>query len=138
MWWSVNSRTRLVGRERELTTVRRLLRRHRLVTLAGPGGAGKSRLAAELCPSGPVVELESVYRPDLLWHVIAFSLNVWEEPGSPLHATVVRALAGHRLLVLDNCEHLIREAASAVAELLARCPRLRVLVTSREPLDLAA
>ncbi|MFJ5990332.1 ATP-binding protein [Lentzea sp. NPDC092896] len=137
MSWSMNSRTRLVGRERELTTVRRLLRRHRLVTLAGPGGAGKSRLAAELCPSGPVVELESVHRPDLLWHVIAFSLNVWEEPGSPLHATVVRALAEHRLLVLDNCEHLIHEAASAVAELLAGCPRLRVLVTSREPLDLA-
>ncbi|WP_439659706.1 ATP-binding protein [Lentzea sp. HUAS TT2] len=137
MWWPVDSRTRLVGRERELTTVRRLLRRHRLVTLVGPGGAGKSRLAAELSPGETVVELEPVHRPELLWHVIAFSLNVWEEPGSPLHATVVRALADHRVLVLDNCEHLIREAASAVAELLAGCPRLRVLVTSREPLDLA-
>ncbi|MCX2949255.1 helix-turn-helix transcriptional regulator [Lentzea sp. NEAU-D7] len=137
MWWSVDSRTRLVGRERELTTVRRLLRRHRLVTLVGPGGAGKSRLAAELRLGDAVVELESVRRPDLLWHVIAFSLNVWEEPDSPLHETVRRALADHRVLVLDNCEHLIREAASAVAELLAACPRLRVLVTSREPLDLA-
>lgn len=129
-----------MGRERELTAVRRLLRRHRLVTLVGPGGSGKSRLAAELCPAEPgtaVVELESVHRPDLLWHVVAFSLNVWEEPGSPLHATVVRALADHRVLVLDNCEHLIREAAAAVAELLAHCPRLRVLVTSRESLDLA-
>ncbi|MGW6929559.1 ATP-binding protein [Lentzea sp. NPDC054927] len=140
MWSSVSARTRLVGRERELTAVRRLLRKHRLVALVGPGGSGKSRLAAELCPVEPgtaVVELESVHRPDLLWHVVAFSLNVWEEPGSPLHATVVRALSHHRVLVLDNCEHLIREAAAAVTELLAHCPRLRVLVTSREPLDLA-
>jgi predicted ATPase/DNA-binding CsgD family transcriptional regulator len=140
MWSSVRARTRLVGRERELTAVRRLLRGHRLVTLVGPGGAGKSRLAAELCPAEPgtaVVELESVRRPDLLWHVVAFSLNVREEPGSPLRTTVVRALSGHRILVLDNCEHLIREAAAAVTELLARCPRLRVVVTSREPLDLA-
>ncbi|MGW6446365.1 ATP-binding protein [Lentzea sp. NPDC055074] len=137
MGWPVDSRTRLVGRERELTTVRRLLRGHRLVTLVGPGGAGKSRLAAELRLGDAVVELEPVRRPDLLWHVIAFALNVWEEPGSPLHATVKRALAEHRVLVLDNCEHLVDEAASAVAELLAGCPRLRVLVTSREPLDLA-
>ncbi|HEX8869369.1 MAG TPA: LuxR C-terminal-related transcriptional regulator [Lentzea sp.] len=140
MWSSVNARTRLVGRERELTAVRRLLRKHRLVTLTGSGGAGKSRLAAELCPaeSGTtVVELEAVHRPDLLWHVVAFSLNVWEEPGSPLRETIAHALADHRVLVLDNCEHLVREAAEVVVELLARCPRLRVLVTSREPLDLA-
>lgn len=140
MWSSVHARTRLVGRERELSTVRRLLRKHRLVTLVGPGGAGKSRLAAELFPVEPgtaVVELESVSRPDLLWHVVAFSQNVWEEPGSPLPETVARGLSDHRFLVLDNCEHLIREAAEVVAELLARCPRLRVLVTSREPLDLA-
>ncbi|GLY46659.1 LuxR C-terminal-related transcriptional regulator [Lentzea sp. NBRC 102530] len=137
MWSSAHSRARLVGRERELTTVRRLLRKHRLVTITGPGGAGKSRLAAELRLGDAVVELEPVHRPDLLWHVIAFALNVWEEPDSSLHATVVRALADHRVLVLDNCEHLIDEAAAAVAELLARCPRLRVLVTSREPLDLA-
>ncbi|MFI6095564.1 ATP-binding protein [Lentzea sp. NPDC051213] len=140
MWSSVSPRSRLVGRERELSAVRRLLRRHRLVTLAGPGGAGKTRLAAELFPAEPgtaVVELESVHRPDLLWHVVAFSLNVWEEPGEPLCGTVARALAEHRLLVLDNCEHLIREAAEVVTVLLARCPRLRVLVTSREPLDLA-
>lgn len=140
MWSSVNTRTRLLGRERELTVVRRLLRKHRLVALVGPGGSGKSRLAAELCPAEPgtaVVELESLRRPDLLWHAVAFSLDVWEEPGSPLHATVVRALSEHRILVLDNCEHLIREAAEAVTELLARCPRLRVVVTSREPLDLA-
>lgn len=140
MWSSVHARTRLVGRERELSTVRRLLRKHRLVTLIGPGGAGKSRLAAELFPVEPgtaVVELESVRRPDLLWHVVTFSLNVREEPGSPLPETVARALSEHRFLVLDNCEHLIREAGEVVAELLARCPRLRVLVTSREPLDLA-
>ncbi|MFD4671457.1 ATP-binding protein [Lentzea sp. NPDC058450] len=137
MWSSAHSRTRLVGRDRELTTVRRLLRKHRLVTLTGPGGAGKSRLAAELRLGDAVVELEPVHRPDLLWHVIAFALNVWEEPGSSLHEAVVRALADHRVLVLDNCEHLIDEAAAAVAEVLAECPRLRVLVTSREPLDLA-
>ncbi|MEU0879421.1 LuxR C-terminal-related transcriptional regulator [Lentzea sp. NPDC005914] len=140
MWSSVNSRTRLVGRERELSAVRRLLRKHRLVTLVGPGGAGKSRLAAELCPAEPgtaVVELEPVHRPDLLWHVVAFSLNVWEEPGTPLPETVAHALADHRFLVLDNCEHLIREAAEVVSLLLAQCPRLHVLVTSREPLDLA-
>ncbi|WP_394617931.1 ATP-binding protein [Lentzea sp. JNUCC 0626] len=137
MWSSGHSRARLVGRERELTTVRRLLRKHRLVTLTGPGGAGKSRLAAELRLGDAVVELEPVHRPDLLWHVIAFALNVWEEPGSSVHKAVMRALADHRVLVLDNCEHLIDEAAAAVAELLAGCPRLRVLVTSREPLDLA-
>ncbi|MDT7785002.1 MAG: hypothetical protein QOF58_3421 [Pseudonocardiales bacterium] len=140
MWSSVNARTRLVGRERELSAVRRLLRKHRLVTLVGSGGAGKSRLAAELCPGEPgtaVVELEAVHRPDLLWHVVAFSLNVWEEPGSTLPETVAHALSDHRFLVLDNCEHLTREAAEVVTELLARCPRLRVLVTSRELLDLA-
>ncbi|GGU22823.1 ATP-binding protein [Lentzea flava] len=137
MWSPVSSRTRLVGRERKLAAARRLLRKHRLVTLTGPGGAGKSRLAAELCPAEPgtvVVELESVHRPDLLWHVVAFPLNVWDEP---LRETVVAALADHRLLVLDNCEHLLSEACEVVTELLARCPRLRVLVTSREPLDVA-
>ncbi|MEV6240472.1 LuxR C-terminal-related transcriptional regulator [Lentzea sp. NPDC051838] len=139
MWSSVSARTRLVGRERELATVRRLLRKHRLVTLVGPGGSGKSRLAAELCPAEPgtaVVELESVLRPDLLWHVVAFSLNVWEEPGTPLPQTVAHALTEHRILVLDNCEHLVHEAVEVVSVLLARCPKLRVLVTSRESLDL--
>jgi non-specific serine/threonine protein kinase len=139
MWSSVSARTRLVGRERELTAVRRLLRKHRLVTLTGPGGAGKSRLAAELRPAEPgtaVVELESVRRSGLLWQVVAFSLDVCEEPGSPLRETVVQALADHRFLVLDNCEHLIGEAAEVVVEVLARCPGLRVLATSREPLDL--
>lgn len=137
MWSSVSARTRLVGRDRELTAVRRLLRKHRLVTLTGPGGAGKSRLAAEICPAEPgtaVVELESVQRPDLLWHVVAGALQVREEP---LPETVAHALSGYRFLVLDNCEHLVRDAAGVVAELLARCPGLRVVVTSREPLDLA-
>jgi predicted ATPase/DNA-binding CsgD family transcriptional regulator/Tfp pilus assembly protein PilF len=135
--------TSLVGREREISEVEGRLREARLLTLTGPGGSGKTRLAlasaADLVEDyeGGVwlVELAPLSDPELVAQAVASVLGVREEPGQPL----AEALSGHLeakeiLLVLDNCEHLIEASASLAAALLARCPDLRVLATSRETL----
>jgi len=133
-----------VGRDGELSELVALLDRVRLVTLFGPGGAGKTRLAVELAfrlrdryPYGVwLVELASVTDPALLPQIVADTVGVREEIGRPVLDTLTEALGLQRaLLVLDNCEHVVTPAARLAEQLLRRCPDLQVLVTSREPLD---
>ncbi|WP_083873698.1 BTAD domain-containing putative transcriptional regulator [Frankia sp. QA3] len=153
--------TSFVGRSHEADRVRELVRGARLVTLVGPGGAGKTRLAVETArllldgageparflPDGAwLVELAPVTAAaDLLPAVFAalglreqVVMNALRMRGMADSDPVQRltaALAGRRLLlVLDNCEHLLDPAATLVEELLGACPQVRILATSREPL----
>jgi predicted ATPase/DNA-binding SARP family transcriptional activator/tetratricopeptide (TPR) repeat protein len=141
--------TSLVGRDEELREVAKLLDQHRLVTVTGPGGAGKTSVAVELArrlvgghPDGVwLVELAAVGDPALLAEVVAAALGLGEEPGTPAPPPAAR-LAGFLrdkalLLVLDNCEHLAAACAVLVGRLLGAAPRVRVLATSREVLGVA-
>jgi predicted ATPase/transcriptional regulator with XRE-family HTH domain len=138
--------TSFVGREHEMQVVRRLLASTRLLTLVGAGGVGKTRLAlevaSELVPEYPdgvhVVELAPLADAALVTQLVASALGVRDQIGRPLIDTLVLALLDKRLLlVLDNCEHLVRACAELVYDLLRQCARLRILATSREPLGLA-
>jgi predicted ATPase/DNA-binding CsgD family transcriptional regulator len=140
--------TPFVGREKELKAVAALLRQPegRLVTLVGPGGIGKTRLslqvALELIPhyeSGAwVVELACIDDPALLSQGVASVLGLREEADRPLLEDLIAHLQSkHLLLVLDNCEHLHGACAQLVHELLASCPKVHILVTSREALHIA-
>ncbi|HSK22103.1 MAG TPA: hypothetical protein VK906_02955, partial [Egicoccus sp.] len=125
----------MLGREADLARLAGALRRHRLVTVTGPGGVGKTRLVREAVhePGGlPAVicELASVRDPSGVPSVIAESL------GFPDVTAAAAALGDQpRLLVLDNAEHLLDAVAASVERLRAAGPRWRLLVTSREPLD---
>jgi len=135
--------TSFVGRERELHDVRRLLGVGRLVTLVGVGGTGKTRLMLQAATEDVerhadgvwLVELAPVRDPALVVQEVASALGVREQPGLPLIGVVTDYLrAKGLLLLLDNCEHLIAAAADLAQALLAGCPKLRILATSREPL----
>jgi predicted ATPase/DNA-binding XRE family transcriptional regulator len=140
--------TPLVGRADEVAKATALLRDSavRLLTLTGAGGSGKTRLAIEVAselrsefPDGAVfVDLAPLSDAALVPGAIAATLQVWEQPGQPLVRTVGKTLTARRLLlVLDNFEHLL-SAAMVVKELLAAAPGVKVLVTSRTRLALAA
>jgi predicted ATPase/class 3 adenylate cyclase len=139
------SPTALIGRDEEITRVLRLFGAGtRLVTLTGPGGTGKTRLAHEIAaemleqyPDGVFfVDLAPIRARDYVVPAIASVLGVREIGGEPLQETLARYLAERRmLLVLDNCEQVL-EAAEDVASLLAHCLHLVILATSREPLHL--
>jgi predicted ATPase len=132
-----------IGREQDLREIGQQLREHRLVTLTGTGGTGKTRLALQAA-AGEVehfadgvwlVEFGGLSRSDLVAQTIAKVLALPEAPDrAPIEQLSASLMAKHLLLVLDNCEHLIEECARITALLLARCPRLVVLATSREPL----
>ena len=131
-------RTSFVGRERELAEVERLLSERRLLTLCGPGGAGKTRLAlaaARDVAEAWWVELAPLYDPELVARAAAQAVGVPEaQELSPTEALVEHLGAREALLVLDNCEHLIEACAELADALLGGCPNLRLLATSREPL----
>ena len=119
----------------------------RALTLAGPGGIGKTRLAlrllgsmqAEFRDGACFVELADLRQPDLVISRLAAVIGVSEEPGRPLLDTLAEVLRSRRmLLALDNCEHLIDACANVAGRLLVSSPGLRLLMTSREPLRLAA
>jgi predicted ATPase/DNA-binding SARP family transcriptional activator len=135
--------TSFVGRERELRELAGTLARTRLLTLTGPGGCGKTRLALELAAGGTgafeggvrLVELAPIADPALVAEETATALDVQlRERHDPLGVLAEQIGERSLLLVLDNCEHVIAACAELAARLLAGCPRLRVLATSREPL----
>jgi predicted ATPase/DNA-binding SARP family transcriptional activator len=137
--------TSFVGREREVAAVRNLLRRARLVTLVGPGGAGKTRLAlevardvqTELLDGAWLVELGSTTDPALVPAAAAAALGLSQSSERPALQALVEACGTRELLiVLDNCEHLLEACVELVHQLLTACPRVRVLATSRERLGI--
>jgi predicted ATPase/DNA-binding CsgD family transcriptional regulator len=136
-----------VGRERELTELCELLGVTRALTLCGPGGIGKTRLAQRVLHTvagsfpdgGCFVDLGDLWQPDLVISRVASALGVGEEPGRPLLDTLADAVSPRRLLlVLDNCEHLIDACAALAQRLLDASPGLILITTSREPLRVAA
>ncbi|HWT79799.1 MAG TPA: NB-ARC domain-containing protein, partial [Candidatus Methylomirabilis sp.] len=137
----------LIGREEEVECVRRLLQREpvRAVTLTGPGGTGKTRLALQVAASFLdefddgvyLVALAPISDPNLLASSIAVALGIRENPANPVLESVKDVLRHKRmLLVLDNFEQIVA-AATVVADLLAACPGLKMLVTSRVILHLS-
>jgi predicted ATPase/DNA-binding SARP family transcriptional activator len=140
------TRTSFVGREREMVEIKRTLAMTRLLTLTGAGGSGKARLALEVArdlvgayPDGVwLVELAPLSQGEMVPRAVTGALGVQEQPGRSLTSTLTEALRQKDLLlILDNCEHLVEDAARLVDVLLDSCPRLRVLATSREPLGVA-
>jgi len=138
--------TSFVGREKELGETCRLLKGTHLLTLTGPGGTGKTRLAlrtaAEVMPDFPdgawLVELASLAGSTYILPAIATVFNLREIPGRSLSTVVVDYLRSKTLLlVLDNCEHLIEACAQLTDELLRACPHLKIIASSREALGVA-
>jgi predicted ATPase/DNA-binding CsgD family transcriptional regulator len=146
---------RFIGRERDLAELARLLGEVRALTLSGPGGIGKTRLAIRLArdvvtgSAGPAdqdsagldADLDEAWLVELAdWHGqvadrVAATIGIREEQGVPLAQTLAEALRSRRmLLILDTCEHQVSDCATLVQLLLARCPWLRIVATSREPL----
>ncbi|MFC6150732.1 MULTISPECIES: ATP-binding protein [Mumia] len=145
--------TSFVGREQAVAELSALVTSHRLVTLVGPGGAGKTRLAAETAarvaasyPDGVwMIELAAVTDPADILDAVVGALDLREvvvldraaERRVDDRTRLVEALTGRQvLLVADNCEHLVADVAAVTEDLLQALPELRVVATSREPLDL--
>jgi predicted ATPase/DNA-binding CsgD family transcriptional regulator len=138
--------TSFVGRAGAVREIAGLLEHYRLVTVTGPGGAGKTRLAGEaarrvagrFADGAWLVELALVQDAAGVLAVVAAALGVRDQPGVPAAEAVARVLARQQLLlVLDNCEHVIGAAVELCAGLLAACDDVKILATSREPLRVA-
>jgi non-specific serine/threonine protein kinase len=135
--------TSFIGREVDLETIRGLLKETRLLTMTGPGGCGKSRLATEFAlrseasfPDGVwSVDLSPIGDAALVGNEVGRVFELPDAEGKAMSERLAEALASRELLlVLDNCEHVQRGAAGLCALLLRTCPGLRVIATSREPL----
>jgi hypothetical protein len=135
--------TSFVGREAELAELSTALKAHRLLTLTGVGGVGKTRLALELAaqsakdfPDGVwVIELAAVGDPAVVPEAVAAVLGITQQPGMSLAASIATALEGRtRLLVFDNCEHVLDAAADMIDAVLAQSKTVKILATSREGL----
>src|SRR5258707_5812016 len=143
--------TRCVGREAELRSIGQALRGARLVTLTGPGGCGKTRLALECARQLAEAPASRRYADGAAWcdlaavtdprHVparLVAALELAESASLDLTERIVAALQPQqRLVVVDNCEHLLSACAALAETLLARCPRVTLLATSTRPLGLA-
>ncbi|SDL50411.1 Predicted ATPase [Lentzea albidocapillata subsp. violacea] len=129
-----------VGRKSELAELLSLLRKHRMLTLVGSAGIGKTRLAVELARRARraevrTVELGRLSRPGQVVEAFAEAVGVYQRAGVALRTTLLQELGNRRILLLvDNCEHLAEECCAVVDALLSRCPRVQVLATSREAL----
>ncbi len=138
--------TSFIGRKSEVAEIEAAVRAHRLVTLTGVGGVGKTRLAMEVAARLPdefpdgvwVFELAAVSDPAAVPDAVAAVLGIIQQPGKSVSESVAAALEGRaRLLVLDNCEHVLDAAADLVEAILAHSATVRILVTSREGLGVA-
>jgi predicted ATPase len=138
--------TSLIGRESEVDAITTAVRSHRLVTLTGVGGVGKTRLALEVAaqladefPDGVwVFELAAVTDPASVPDAVAAVLGITQQPGKTVSESVAAALEGRsRLLVFDNCEHVLDAAADLIEGILARSATVKMLATSREGLRVA-
>lgn len=135
---------RLIGRDAELARIREALASHRVVTLVGPGGIGKTGLALAAARerasrNGWLVQLATIESPQDVPRAVAEVLGVTERHGVSLVRAVVDGLRSRSaLLVLDNCEHVVDAAAEIAADVVDGCPGVRVLATSRERLGLTS
>ena len=138
--------TSFVGREQDIADVTELLERHRLLTLVGSGGLGKTRLAlhvgAELLDRYPdgvwFVDLAPISDPELVSSVTAQALGMRQQPGQRVDEAIAHWLKPKKLLIIfDNCEHVVEPAAKLVASILATAPQVSMLATSRQALDIA-
>jgi predicted ATPase len=138
--------TSFIGRHEELVELDAALKAHRMVTLTGVGGVGKTRLALEVAarsvnefPDGVwVIELASVGDPAAVPEAVAAALAIVQQPGKSLADSVATAMEGRsRLLLFDNCEHVLDAAADIVEAILAQSQTVKVLATSREGLRVA-
>jgi predicted ATPase/DNA-binding winged helix-turn-helix (wHTH) protein len=141
--------TSLIGRSDELDALKARLKSHRLVTLTGAGGVGKTRLAIETglqvlssdqaMPSYPdgvwLIELAPI--KDLVCAVVSEVLGVGHAAGATVHGLAAAIKTKQLLLILDNCEHVIAESARLAEALIRTCPQVSILATSREPLAIA-
>jgi predicted ATPase/DNA-binding CsgD family transcriptional regulator len=139
------ARTSFVGRDDDITEVISLLDKYQLVTITGPGGVGKTRLASEMARRAAarfadgawLVELAGVHDPGQVPGAVAVALGIQPDPGVPLAESLVAALTRQQLLlVLDNCEHVLATVAELCGKLLAVADDMRLLTTSREPIGL--
>jgi predicted ATPase/DNA-binding XRE family transcriptional regulator len=138
--------TSFVGRERDVERIQQRLRRHRLVTLTGVGGIGKTRLAQqvgrqvleEYSNGAWFVELASLNDPTLVSQTVATLLSIQPQSDRPIIDILIQLLrAKTTLLILDNCEHLLDACAQLADTLLKNCPNLKILATSREALGVS-
>ncbi|WP_231996400.1 helix-turn-helix transcriptional regulator [Mycobacterium scrofulaceum] len=137
--------TSFVGRDAEIAAVRDILARGRLVTLTGAGGAGKTRLAVRVAATASgayadgicYVDLAPLTDPDLVPVATARALGLPDQPGRAPEKNLLQFIGDREMLmVLDNCEHLLDASAALAETLLAACPRLTMLATSREPIGM--
>jgi non-specific serine/threonine protein kinase len=135
--------TQFIGREQEITEVHQLLKDHRLVTLVGAGGSGKTRMAIEAASRRisayqdgiRFVGLADLTEPDLVLQAVALALGLKESPGVDLIDGIKNFIqAQSMLLLLDNCEHLLLASSDLADQLLHTCPNLQILATSRQAL----
>ena len=133
-----------IGRETQAAEIKARLGRSRLLTLTGTGGSGKTRLSLQVAADlldqyfdGVwLVELAPLSDPALVPQAVADVLEVKEQPGQTISQSLTEELKSKRLLlILDNCEHLVAACASFAADLLQHCPDVRILASSREPLN---